>query len=85
MKLNAGPSIVDEADGNWHKILAIVMLTLGHDYIEITAEDINALAKSSEMQCVVLDHMEGGTIMVVQILPESEARARAEKKGYKLK
>jgi hypothetical protein len=83
MKLNVNPSEADEAEDQYHKILAIMMKKLGIKFFTITADDIDAMVNDPEMSCIMLNAR--GHELDIELMTESEARRVAAAKGVKLK
>lgn len=83
MRLNAKPSEADEAEGQWHKILAILMIKLKIKFFTITEADIDALSSDPEMQVVLMNAR--GRELDIEIMSESKARQRAAERGVELK
>lgn len=66
--------VAEDLDGQWHKILAIVMKKLSITHIEITCEEIDRIA--SELgDAAVLADVRGGDVLRLDLM----SRAQAEK------
>jgi aminopeptidase C len=80
-KLNPNHKVVRQADGQWHKIAALIMVKLGLIEVALTMEDVNKL--SSGNVNIVLDargESETG-ILTVRIVDDKTAEELARKEG----
>lgn len=82
MKLNPSHAVTQQLDGQWHKLLAIMMHKLGYKRVPITVSDIEAVAAMTD-PLTVIAHDHNGCIDVL-CMSESEAREYAASKGEPL-
>lgn len=91
-KLNPQNPLVQQMDGQWSKMCALLVHRFGevittedghrHAIVKIDIEDLNSLSTGygGEMPTIVLQEIGGKLTLVVE--PESDATERAKRGGY---
>lgn len=81
MNLNPNHPVSQQADGQWHKLLAVVMLKQGLKKVELTIEDVKRVAAGNVN--IVLDargEAQSGK-MTIRIVDDQEAERLAAEAG----
>lgn len=71
-----------DVDGEWHKILSIVLLKLGYDKITITTEDVDRLAKCGFSGLCMKDRSDPIELFFVR--PSEEEKLIQEEKAIEV-
>lgn len=81
MELNPNHKVVRQAQDNWHKIAALIMVKLGKTELELTMDDINKIAAGNVN--IVLDARDERKtgILRVLIVDDKTAEELARKEG----
>jgi hypothetical protein len=75
---NPNHPVVLQAEGQWHKFAAILLMKMGLDAIEITTADVHALADSDRAD-IVLDMRHGRCVL--RLVTDDEGNRLARKEG----
>ena len=81
MELNPNNAAVTQANGQWHKLLALVMVKLGLTEITVTVNDVEKLTKGNVT--IVLDaRSESNTSeLTISLVDDKTAKELARQEG----
>lgn len=71
MKINPDHPVTQQMEGQWYKLLAILMLRYGLTEFEVTIENVDKMAAFLEDGAIVADCRGGG--LMVRLVPMAEA------------
>jgi hypothetical protein len=75
---NPNHPVVQQAEDQWHKFAAILLMKMGTNAVEITIEDVHALAESDRAN-IVLDMRNGRCVL--RLVTDAEGNRLARKEG----
>jgi len=77
MELNPNHPVTRTMAGQWHKIVALLMLKFGQSHIEISASEIEQ-ALAGEMRAVTIRERDNAIVLDLVSMNEAERLAREE-------
>ena len=77
MELNPNHPMTTTVHDQWHKVVALLMLKLRQNHVEITVSDVEKLAQNPSAVTIQTK----GDKIVLDLIPMAEAERLAKKEG----